>query len=115
MLALGAEINVDYIAVLGNDLAGRKLHETRQPFDAVSAGPERSAAALASLCGQATAAVTTGAGADAPVTVAGLHRGGARPGGRCQGVVTEAPNLRWAGFPLGGGPGRAARQAQVCR
>ena len=50
VLALGAEINVDYIAVLGNDLAGRTLHETRQPFDAVSAGPERSAAALASLC-----------------------------------------------------------------
>src|SRR5205823_7361710 len=71
VLALGAEINVDYIAVLGNDLAGRKLHEARQPFDAVNAGPERSARALAALCGQVTASVTAAAGA-VPVTVAGL-------------------------------------------
>lgn len=99
VLALGAEINVDYIAVLGNDLAGRTLHETRQPFDAVSAGPERSAAALASLCAQATASVTAAAGA-APVTVAGLTV--AVPGlvDVASGVVTEAPNLHWAEFPL---------------
>ncbi len=99
VLALGAEINVDYIAVLGNDLAGRKLHETRQPFDAVSAGPERSAAALASVCGQATTTVTAAAGT-APVTVAGLTV--AVPGlvDVAGGVVTEAPNLHWAGFPL---------------
>jgi predicted NBD/HSP70 family sugar kinase len=99
VLALGAEINVDYIAVLGDDLAGRKLHETRQPFDAVSAGPERSAAALASACGQATATVTAAAGT-APVTVAGLTV--AVPGlvDVAGGVVTEAPNLHWAGFPL---------------
>jgi predicted NBD/HSP70 family sugar kinase len=99
VLALGAEINVDYIAVLGNDLAGRKLHETRQPFDAVSAGPERSAAVLASVCGQATATVTAAAGT-APVTVAGLTV--AVPGlvDVAGGVVTEAPNLHWAGFPL---------------
>jgi predicted NBD/HSP70 family sugar kinase len=99
VLALGAEINVDYIAVLGNDLAGRKLHETRQPFDAVSAGPERSAVALASLCGQATATVSATADA-APVTVAGLTV--AVPGlvDVASGVVTEAPNLHWAGLPL---------------
>jgi predicted NBD/HSP70 family sugar kinase len=99
VLALGAEINVDYIAVLGNDFAGRKLHETRRPFDAVSAGPERSAAALASLCGQATAAVTAAAGA-APVAVAGLTV--AVPGlvDVASGMVAEAPNLHWAGFPL---------------
>ncbi|MBO0774027.1 MAG: ROK family transcriptional regulator [Actinobacteria bacterium] len=99
VLALGAEINVDYIAVLGNDLAGRKLHETRRPFDAVSAGPERSAEALASLCGQVTASVTAAASA-VPVTVAGLTV--AVPGlvDVASGVVTEAPNLHWAGFPL---------------
>lgn len=99
VLALGAEINVDYLAVLGNDLAGRKLHEAQQPFDAVGAGPERSAEALASLCGQVTASVTAEAGA-APVTVAGLTV--AVPGlvDVASGVVTEAPNLHWAGFPL---------------
>jgi predicted NBD/HSP70 family sugar kinase len=99
VLALGSEINVDYIAVLGNDLAGRKLHETRHPFDAVSAGPERSAGALASLCGRAIAGVTAAAGAT-PVTVAGLTV--AVPGlvDVARGLVTEAPNLHWNGFPL---------------
>lgn len=99
VLALGAEINVDYIAVLGNDLAGRKLHETRRPFDAVSAGPARSAESLASLCGQAIAGVTAVAGAT-PVTVAGLTV--AVPGlvDVARGVVTEAPNLHWTGFPM---------------
>jgi predicted NBD/HSP70 family sugar kinase len=98
VLALGAEINVDYIAVLGNDLAGRKLHETRRPFDAVSAGPARSAEALASLCGQAIAAVA--AAGTTPVAVAGLTV--AVPGliDEARGVVTEAPNLHWTGFPL---------------
>src|SRR5581483_233356 len=85
VLALGAEINVDYIAVLGYDLAGRKLHETRQPFDAVGAGPGRSAEALASLCGRAVAGVT--------VAVPGLVDVG-------RGVVSETPNLHWNEYPL---------------
>jgi predicted NBD/HSP70 family sugar kinase len=99
VLALGAEINVDYIAVLGNDLAGRKLLETRLPFDAVSAGPPRSATALASLCGQAIESVTAAAG-PRPVTVAGLTV--AVPGlvDVAHGVLTEAPNLHWSKFPL---------------
>ncbi len=99
VLALGAEINVDYIAVLGNDIGGRKLHETRQPFDAVGAGPARSAEALASLCRQAFGAVTAAAGTS-PVTAAGLTL--AVPGlvDTARGVVTQAPNLRWTGFPL---------------
>jgi predicted NBD/HSP70 family sugar kinase len=99
VLALGAEINVDYIAVLGNDLAGRKLHETRRPFDAVRAGPVSSTEALAALCEQAIAAVTAAAGA-APVTAAGLTV--AVPGlvDVARGMVTEAPNLHWTGFPL---------------
>lgn len=99
VLSLGAEINVDYIAVLGNDLAGRKLHESRRPFDAVNAGPADSAEALASMCGQAIAAVAAAAGT-APVTVAGLTV--AVPGlvDVARGVVTEAPNLHWTGYPL---------------
>jgi predicted NBD/HSP70 family sugar kinase len=99
VLALGAEINVDYIGVLGNDLAGRKLHETRRPFDAVRGGPVSSTEALASLCEQAIAAVTAVAGAT-PVTAAGLTV--AVPGlvDVARGMVTEAPNLHWTGFPL---------------
>jgi predicted NBD/HSP70 family sugar kinase len=99
VLALGAEVNVDYIAVLGTDVAGRELHNTRLPFDAVAAGPQRSAEALAALCEQAVRSVV--AAADASVTVAGLTV--AVPGlvDVARGVVTEAPNLRWTGFPFG--------------
>ena len=99
VLALGAEVNVDYIAVLCTDAAGRELHHTRQPFDAVAAGPQRSAEALAALCEQAIRTVV--AAADAPLTVAGLTV--AVPGlvDVARGVVTQAPNLHWTGFPLG--------------
>jgi predicted NBD/HSP70 family sugar kinase len=97
VLALGAEINVDYLAVLGTDLAGRTLHETRLPFDAVSAGPQGSTEALASLCGQAAGSVSA---AVPGVIVAGLTV--AVPGlvDVARGMVTRAPNLHWAGFGL---------------
>ncbi len=99
VLALGAEINVDYIAVLGNDLAGRERYEIRQAFDAVSAGPERSAEALAVLCAEAIANVTVAAEAR-PVTVAGLTVAVPALVDVSQGVVTQAPNLHWTSFPL---------------
>jgi predicted NBD/HSP70 family sugar kinase len=99
VLALGAEINVDYIAVLGNDLAGRERYWIRQPFDAVSAGPERSAEALAVLCAGAIASVRV-ATAARPVTVAGLTVAVPALVDVSHGVVTQAPNLHWTGFPL---------------
>ena len=41
VLAVGAEINVDYLAVLVTDLAGREIYEQRRPYDAIAApGPE---------------------------------------------------------------------------
>jgi predicted NBD/HSP70 family sugar kinase len=115
VLALGAEVNVDYIAVLGTDAAGRELHHTRLPFDAVAAGPQRSAEALAALCAQAVRTIV--AAAAAPVTVAGLTV--AVPGlvDATHGVVTEAPNLHWTGFPFGDAlarqPGMARRPVNV--
>jgi predicted NBD/HSP70 family sugar kinase len=114
VLALGAEVNVDYIAVLGTDAAGRELHNARLPFDAVAAGPQRSAEALAALCEQA---VRTIVAADAPVTAAGLTV--AVPGlvDAARGVVTEAPNLHWTGFPFGDAlarqPGMAGQPVNV--
>ncbi len=110
VLALGAEVNVDYIAVLGTDVAGRELHDTRLPFDAVAAGPRRSAEALAALCEQALRSIV--AAADAPVTIAGLTV--AVPGlvDVARGVVTEAPNLHWTGFPFGDTLARQPGMAQ---
>jgi predicted NBD/HSP70 family sugar kinase len=101
VLALGAEINVDYLAVLGTDLAGRKVHDVRLPFDAVAAGPQRSAAALAALCTGAIGQVSVAADA-APVVAAGLTVGVPGLVDVARGVVTEAPNLHWTGFPMAG-------------
>jgi predicted NBD/HSP70 family sugar kinase len=101
VLALGAEINVDYIAVIGLDLAGREVHSTRLPFDAVAAGPGRSVTELARLCGRA-AKLLARRGAGRPLVVAGLAV--AVPGlvDAADGVVTHAPNLHWTGIPVGG-------------
>jgi len=100
VLALGAEVNVDYIAVLGTDLAGRTVHDTRLPFNAVDAGPGRSAAELARLCRLAVKLLARRR-RDRPLVVAGLAV--AVPGlvDTSNGLVTEAPNLHWTGFPLG--------------
>jgi len=101
VLAVGAEINVDYLAVLVTDLAGRAVYEQRRAFDAIAGGPERSITALAGLCGQALRALAGPRGRRRPivagVTVAipGLVDGPAR-------VVTLAPNLRWSGVPVAG-------------
>ena len=99
VLALGAEINVDYIAVIGLDLAGREVHNSRLTFDAVASGPDESVAALARLCVSA-AEVLAGREAERPPTVAGLAV--AVPGlvDAVAGVVTHAPNLRWSGVAV---------------
>lgn len=99
ILALGAEVNVDYLAVLVADLAGRKIYEQRIAFDAVAADANQSIAALADLCREALHALSGPRGGRQPVvaglTVAipGLVDGPAR-------VVTLAPNLRWSGVPV---------------
>lgn len=100
VLALGAEINVDYLAVVGTDLANRTVYEAQVAFDAVAAGPDRSAAALARLCRQAITAVASRP-QPRPLVVSGLAV--AVPGlvDAASGVVTEAPNLHWRQVPFG--------------
>ncbi|WP_214106599.1 ROK family transcriptional regulator [Acrocarpospora catenulata] len=93
--ALGMEINVDYIAVHGVDLAGRVLVERRIAFDAMGEGPDRSLVELGRVARRA---------------IAEMRRAGAAPGGIVvavpglvdigPGVVTLAPNLGWDGLPL---------------
>jgi predicted NBD/HSP70 family sugar kinase len=99
VLAVGAEINVDYLAVLVTDLAGRRIYEQRSAYDAIVRGPVGSMAALADLCRQALGALAAPAIPRPPI-VAGLTV--AVPGlvdipAR---VVTLAPNLRWADVPV---------------
>ena len=99
VLAVGAEVNVDYLAVLVTDFAGRKVYEQRVPYDAIAEGAGHSITALAELCREAVRALAgPRAGrqsivAGLTVAVPGLIDAPAR-------VVTLAPNLRWSGVPV---------------
>ncbi len=99
VLAVGAEVNVDYLAVLVTDLAGRKLYEQRVAYDAIGEDADHSITALAGLCREALHALAGPRGSRSPV-VAGLMV--AIPGlvDRPARTVTLAPNLRWSGVPV---------------
>lgn len=100
VLAIGLEVNVDYIAILVTDLGGREVHRDECAFDSVSAGPDGSVRAAIDLCHRATRLVRNRRHDREPVIVgvaaaiAGLVdiRGG---------VVIEAPNLEWRDYPFG--------------
>lgn len=99
ILAVGAEVNVDYLAVLVTDLAGREIYEQRMAYDAIAEGAEQSIASLAGLCGEALRTLTGPRARREPivagltVAVPGLVDAPAR-------VVTLAPNLRWSDVPV---------------
>ena len=101
VLAVGAEVNVDYLSVLVTDLAGRKVYEQRRAYDAIADGPDHSITALAGLCREALGTLAgTRAGrqpvvAGLTVAVPGLVDAPAR-------VVTLAPNLQWSAVPVAG-------------
>ncbi|MEU6786752.1 ROK family transcriptional regulator [Nonomuraea angiospora] len=93
--ALGMEVNVDYIAAIATDLAGRVIIDRRIGFDAMGSGPERSLDELARM---------------AERTVADLDRLGITPAGiivavpglidATTGTVVVAPNLGWRGVAV---------------
>ena len=53
VLAIGLEVNVDYIAILVRDLGGREVYRDECAFDSVSAGPDGSVRAAIDLCHRA--------------------------------------------------------------
>ena len=101
VLAVGAEVNVDYLSVLVTDLAGRKVYEQRRAYDAITDGPDHSITALAGLCREALGTLADPRAGRQPivagltVAVPGLIDAPAR-------VVTLAPNLRWSAVPVAG-------------
>jgi predicted NBD/HSP70 family sugar kinase len=99
VLAIGAEINVDYLAVLAVDLANREVYAKRRAFDAQRAGPASSLRALARMCDACLATVPATLGGRGRV-VAGL--GIAIPGliDEASATVSCAPNLSWDDFPV---------------
>jgi predicted NBD/HSP70 family sugar kinase len=93
VLAIGTEVNVDYLSVLVIDLAGREVLRDRRPFDA-TVGPDACIAALADLCRHTRRRLAARRARPAPV-VAGLTVAGPGLVDVAAGVVAEAPNLRW--------------------
>ncbi len=99
VLAIGAEINVDYLAVLAVNLANCEVYQERRAFDAQRAGPASSVRALAQMCDACLAALPATLGGRGRV-LAGL--GIAIPGliDEASATVSCAPNLGWDDFPV---------------
>jgi predicted NBD/HSP70 family sugar kinase len=87
---VGAEVNVDYLAVTALDLAGDTVVERRVPVDVAHLQPGTTLDRLADLIRQALDAVEARSGQLAGVTLAvpGLVRGDT-------GALSLAPNLGW--------------------
>ena len=87
---VGAEINVDYLAVVALDLAGNVVLEKRVPLDVAHLDPGTTLDRLAGLVREAVAAVDARGGQLAGVTLAvpGLVEGET-------GDLKLAPNLGW--------------------
>ncbi|MEV5965472.1 ROK family transcriptional regulator [Kribbella sp. NPDC051952] len=87
---VGAEINVDYLAVAALDLAGATVLERRVPLDVAHLEPSTTLDRLADLVQEAVAAVDSRGGQLAGVTLAvpGLVQG-------ATGDLKLAPNLGW--------------------
>lgn len=98
VLALGAEVNVDYISLLAIDYCGREVLHRRHAFDATTS-PQNSLAALTQLCATALGDLTAHQPGRARI-IAGLTV--AIPGlvDVAAGVVTHAPNLGWHDVPV---------------
>ncbi|MEV4300853.1 ROK family transcriptional regulator [Microbispora rosea] len=93
--ALGVEVNVDYIAAIASDLAGRVLIDRRIGFDAMGSGPERSLDELVRVIEKTIADLDRLGIALAGITVA-------IPGliDTTTGTVVVAPNLGWHGVAV---------------
>ena len=107
ILAIGTEINVDYLSVLVTDLAGREVFEQRLAFDATAAGPESSITALAALCQQGLRTLADRQHQRQAI-VAGLAVAVPALVDVRAGTVIVAPNLRWTGVPVAW-PARTAK------
>jgi predicted NBD/HSP70 family sugar kinase len=97
LAAIGLEIDVEYVAGLARDLAGRDIHSSTRVFDVAGQPPEATIAVLVSLVGELEEQ-TRSAGADVAgimVAVPGLVDMG-------HGLVMRAPNLSsgWRDLPL---------------
>jgi predicted NBD/HSP70 family sugar kinase len=92
---VGAEVNVDYLAVTALDLSGDVVSERRDPVDVAHLDPGTTLDRLARLVQEAVAAVAARGGQTVGVTLAvpGLVKSAA-------GALALAPNLGWQEVPV---------------
>ncbi|GAA1588286.1 ROK family transcriptional regulator [Kribbella sancticallisti] len=92
---VGAEINVDYLAVTALDLSGETVTERRVPLDVAHLAPGTTLDQLAELIREAVDAVVARGGQTAGVTLAvpGLVQSST-------GSLKLAPNLGWTEVPV---------------
>jgi predicted NBD/HSP70 family sugar kinase len=92
---VGAEINVDYLAVTALNLSGETVTERRVPLDVAHLDPSTTLDQLAELIREAVAAVVASGGQTAGVTLAvpGLVQSST-------GSLKLAPNLGWKEVPV---------------
>ncbi|GAA1598669.1 ROK family transcriptional regulator [Kribbella hippodromi] len=89
---VGAEINVEYLAVIALDLSGAAVFEQRVPVDVANLDPGTTLDRLTDLIKQAVAAVN-GQVAGVTLAVPALVQGET-------GELKLAPNLGWSEFPV---------------
>lgn len=92
---IGAEVNVDYVAVLALDLSGDVVIERRLPLDTAKLGSAVVLDHLASLLAEALDAVSARGAQPVRMTLAlpGLVDAGT-------GILRVAPNLGWTSVPI---------------
>ncbi len=98
VVAIGTEVNVDYLSVLVVDIAGCEVLRERRPFDA-SVGPEASIAALTELVRRTRRRLAARRDRRRSV-LAGVTVAVPELVDVAAGVVAEAPNLRWRDVPV---------------
>jgi predicted NBD/HSP70 family sugar kinase len=94
---IGAEINVNHVATMALDLAGRVVVEHRMPIDARRLEAGEVIDHLAELVGRTTADLTARG-----ATPVGLTVGVAGLVDSTRDVLTLGPNLGWRDVPVGG-------------
>src|SRR3954454_18712099 len=92
---IGAEINVDYVALIVLDLRGTVVAERRVAMDVPRLGPPRVLDQIVAVLGDSLAALTGGGATLAGITVAIPGLIAARSG-----RVSFAPNLGWRDIPV---------------
>ena len=93
---IGAEINVNHVATIALDLAGRVVAEHRLPLDATHLASAETLDRMAELIARTDADVRA-----AGATTVGVTVGVAGLLDRSREVLTLGPNLRWRDVPVG--------------